>query len=140
MWSRTSSQGGALYAVGAGKCLTADGTGIVIQTCANPLSTAQTWVYHPVAQTYTLDTPTGPQCLESSGTTLRVNDCTGAASQQWSRDPHYSIITNVASGLVLDVAGGGTADGTTVILSTLPKTTDNKPAPRIDQQWVWSQH
>ncbi len=134
-WSRTSSRGGALYAVGAGKCLTADGTGIVIRTCTNPMSATQTWTYHPVAQTYSLDTPTGPKCLEASGTTLRINDCdTGTSTQRWLLDFANHTVTNVANGLVLDVSGGGTADGTSVVLWTLHSPVSS------NQQWVWSQH
>jgi hypothetical protein len=134
-WSRTSSQGGALYAVGAGKCLDVPSWGsVVVYTCANPLSATQTWVYHPVAQTFTVNSPSGPKCLEASGTTVAINDCTGAASQQWSRDFGNSTITNVASGLVLDVSGGGTADGTPVVMGTTSSPVST------NQQWVWSQH
>ena len=78
--------------------------------------------------------------MDAAGTGVVINDCTpGAASQRWSRDFGNSTITNVSTttddnpgGLVLDVAGGGTADGTAVVLSS-PGT----PVPD-SEKWVWS--
>ena len=140
-WSRTSAQGGALYAVGAGKCLDlwslnswANGMPVAIESCASPLTATQTWIYHPIAQTFTITSPSGPKCLDAAGggTAVVINDCTGAASQRWSRNFGNSTITNINSGLVLDVTGGGTADGTPVQLSS-PGT----PVPN-SEKWVWS--
>ncbi len=131
-WSRTSTQGGVVYAVGAGKCLDLNGTEAVIQTCASPLSSSQTWTYHPIAQTVTVGSPSGPKCLDAAGTSVVIDDCTGAASQRWARDYGNSTITNINSGLVLDVMGAGTVDGVPVWLSS-PGT----PAPD-NEKWVWS--
>ncbi len=155
-WSRTSSRGGALHAVGAAKCLDlpesewSDGTQAVIHSCYSPLGAAQTWTYHPIAQTYTVDSPTGLKCLDArdsgttDGTAVVINDCTGAASQRWTRDFGSSTVTNVnsvqygadgtvLSKLVLDLTGGGTTDGTLVQLST-----QATPVPTPSQKWVWS--
>ncbi len=149
-WSRTSSRGGALHAVGAGKCLdyllsTGGGTRVVINGCTSPPSMRQTWTYHPIAQTFTVDTGIGPQCLDAWGggttenTAVVISDCTGAASQRWSRDFGNLTITNVNSGLVLDVTGGATADGTTVQLTPQPVDAEGHLLPPTSsQQWVWS--
>ena len=137
-WSRTSSRGGALIEVGVGKCLDlsdwANNTQAVIHSCYIPLGAAQTWKYHPFAQTYTVDSPSGPKCLDArgggttDGTAVVINDCTGAASQRWTRDFGSSTVTNVNSGLVLDVQ----ADGTFLHLTPL-----GTPV-LISQKWVWS--
>jgi hypothetical protein len=137
-WSRTSSQGGALYALTAGKCLESD-NGTVIRTCASPLSASQVWTYHPIAQTYTVDSPGGPKCLDASDTTVIIGACTGAASQRWSRDFGYSTVTNIDSGLVLDLTGSGTAEGTMATLGVLRLDAQGNPVPTSSQKWVWSQ-
>jgi hypothetical protein len=139
-WSRTSTRGGALQSVAAGKCLDlpawSNDTPAVIRICNSPLSAAQTWTYHPLAQTFTVDSPSGPKCLDATsglnfGMLAVINDCTGAASQQWLLDYETKSITNVNTGWVLDLNGGGTADGTLVGLMSY---VDGDTA----QQWVWS--
>ena len=150
-WSRPSTQGGVVYSVAAGKCLDLpnkwdNDTQAVIKSCSAPLSAGQTWVYHPIAQTFTVASPTGPKCLDAraggttAGTAVVINDCTGVASQRWTRDFTYSMITNVNSGLVLDLTGAGTTtiDGTTVQLSQLEKSSEGIPRPTTSQKWVWS--
>jgi hypothetical protein len=138
-WSRTSSRGGVIYAVGAGKCLTvpaaswSKGTQLVVQTCASPLSAAQTWTYHPIAQTYTVNSPSGPMCLEARGSDSKavIDDCNGLSNQRWVLDSKsLAVVTGYNSSVVLDVAGGGTADGTPVVVWTHQSGTN--------QQWVWS--
>lgn len=158
-WSRTSNQGGALFAVGAGKCLDLpswnNGTPVVIHGCYTPLSAAQTWTYHPIAQTFTVNSPSGPKCLDTAGgattagTAVVVNDCTGVASQRWTLDFARSTVTNVnsiqytldgdlASAMVLRVTGGGTSDGTTVQLTQSVGANGKLLIPASDQQWVWA--
>jgi hypothetical protein len=141
LWSRTSTQGGAVHAVGAGKCLHLpswnNGTQAVIYHCYDtPL---QEWTYHRVAQTFTVNRPSGPKCLDaealvspSKAVIAVINDCTGAATQRWSLDYGKKTITNDASGesrLVLDT-NGATADGTGLQLN--PSVVDD-----TGQQWVW---
>ncbi|UFS71251.1 ricin-type beta-trefoil lectin domain protein [Geomonas sp. RF6] len=145
LWSRTSRQGGALHAVGAKKCLDLSTTGIpVINSCATPLSTAQTWTYHPISQTFTVASPSGTMCLDAPGApenpAVVISECSGAASQHWLRmfsNVGYPTVTNVNSGLLLDLTG--TTVGATVQLSKQP--TDNNGnllAPTSNEVWVWS--
>jgi len=159
-WSRTSSQGGALHAIVAGKCLGLQGwvsnsSKAVIGSCTSPMSAPQTWTYHPITQTYTVNSPSGPMCLDAygggttAGTAVVINDCTpGAASQRWSHDFGSSTITNVnsvryaadgtvLSSMVLDVPGG-TADGSEVQLTELKFDNDGIPIPTPSQKWVWT--
>ena len=142
-WSRTSSHGGAIYTVGTGSCMhmpvLSDGSSPVTQSCNNPLSAEQIWTYHPIAQTYTIDTPTGQQCLEAADTGVVIGGCTGEPNQQWSRDFMFSTITNVGSGLVLDASGGATNFGTAVTLTAQPRdSAGNLLTANPSQQWVWS--
>jgi hypothetical protein len=157
LWSRTSSQGGAVHSLGAaGKCLDlpastwTNGTQAVIRSCATPLSASQTWTYHQIAQTFTVNSPSGAMCLDAAGgatdenTAVVINYCTpDAASQKWSLDPASSTVTNVKSGLLLDVTEGGTTDGTPVRLTPQPTEVDAQGhvhllPPTSSQQWVWS--
>jgi hypothetical protein len=117
----------------------------VIRSCATPLSASQTWTYHQIAQTFTVNSPSGPMCLDAAGDmTVVINHCTpDAASQKWSLDPASSTVTNVKSGLLLDVTAGGTADGTGVWLTSQPREVDAQGnvhllPPTPSQQWVWS--
>ena len=139
-WSRPSMHGGAVHAIAAGKCLTVSGNGsvAVIQTCANPLSEMQTWTYHTIAQTYTVDSESGLKCLGASDSQVLIEDCNGAASQQWTRNFSLSMITNVANKKVLDLAGGATADGTTVSVTQVLLDSQGVPLPTPSQKWVWS--
>jgi hypothetical protein len=157
-WTRPSQQGHALHALAAGKCLELpswnNGTQAVIRNCS-PLNAKQTLTYHPITQTYTLTTPSGPKCLDAagggttSGTAAVVNDCTGVVSQRWSRDVNHGTVTNInsmqhgpdgrlTSVMILGVTGGATADGTPVQLTPQPLDDNgNLLAPASSQQWVW---
>jgi hypothetical protein len=158
-WSRTSSQGGAVFGIGAGKCLDLpswnNNTQAVIHSCYTPLGAAQTWIYHPIAQSFTVNSPTGPKCLDTAGggtaehTAVVINDCTGAASQRWKLDFARSTITNVnsityqpngslASAMVLAVTAAATADGATVELTQSVGANGTLLTPASNQQWVWS--
>lgn len=138
-WSRTSMQGGGVYALGAsGKCLDLSGSDVTIKTCVNPMNTSQVWTYHTIAQTYTVDTSTGPMCLDVAGSAVVVSTCSETRdSQHWSRNFRYSTITNVVTGLVLDLSG--TADGAALKLTEQPRdSSGNLMTANATQQWVWS--
>jgi hypothetical protein len=159
-WTRPSQQGHALHALGAaGKCLELpkwdNGTQAVIRNCS-PLNAKQTLTHHPITQTYTLTTPSGPKCLDAAGggttagTAVVINDCTpGAASQRWTRDVNHGTVTNInsmqygpggrlASVMILGVTPGATADGTPVQLTPQPLDDNgNLLTPASSQQWVW---
>ena len=60
-----------------------------------------------------LDSPTNA----TAGTKAQVWDCSGAANQRWNRNANGTI-SNVASGLCLDVNGKATTAGSPVILWT----------------------
>jgi hypothetical protein len=118
--------GGALHAVGAGKCLddpsgsTTGGTQQQIWGCNGQSN--QAWTYTSSGQ-LTLSLNGGTYCLDASGagtspgTKAIIWTCNGHSNQQWSFNSNGTI-TAVASGLCLDVTGAGTADGTPVELWT----------------------
>jgi hypothetical protein len=158
-WTRPSQQGHALHALAAGKCLElpqwGNGTQAVIRNCSS-LDAKQTLTYHPITQTYTLSTPSGPKCLDAAGggttagTAVVINDCTpGVASQRWSRDVNHGTVANInsmqygpddrlASVMILGVSQGATADGAPVLLTPQPLDDDgNLLTPASSQQWVW---
>jgi hypothetical protein len=60
-----------------------------------------------------LDSPTGA----TAGAKAQIWDCTGAANQRWNRNTNGTI-SNVASGLCLDVKGNATAAGSLIQLWT----------------------
>lgn len=58
------------------------------------------------------------KCLDvpansAAGTRVRIWDCNGGANQQWNMNTNGTV-SNVQSGLCLDVSGSGTANGTAV--------------------------
>lgn len=122
-WTLASQQQGEIHGIGSGRCLdvrsgdTANGTAVQIYDCNG--TAAQNWMYDENAQT--LSVYSGTKCLDASsatsGTALRIWDCSSAANQQWtfSQDQH---ITNVSTGLVLNVESGGMTNGSPVILWT----------------------
>ena len=57
-----------------------------------------------------LDVPAG-----AAGTRVRIWDCNASANQQWNVNSNGTI-SNVQSGLCLDVNGAGTANGTAVVV------------------------
>lgn len=144
LWSRTSTQGGEVHSIAAGRCLDVasltDGTPVAIQNCVSPPSQTQTWVYHPIAQTFTVSSGGTVKCLDAptsgaaTNVAVVVGDCVpNSPSQRWSRNYGRSTIENVASGLLLDLAGGATAAGTAVWLTPQPDA-----GPTATQKWAWS--
>lgn len=59
----------------------------------------------------------GGKCLDAAGTKAVLDDCTGRPAQRWSVNAKRQIV-HVASGKVLDVTDGRTANGTKVRLHT----------------------
>jgi hypothetical protein len=57
-----------------------------------------------------LDAPAG-----SAGTRAQISDCNGGAGQKWNVNSNGTV-SNVQSGLCLDVNGAGTANGTAVVV------------------------
>ena len=60
------------------------------------------------------------KCLEipansGAGTRARIGDCAGGANQQWNVNSNGTI-SNVQTGMCLDVNGAGTANGTAVVV------------------------
>jgi lysophospholipase L1-like esterase len=112
--------GATLVGAGSGRCLdvpgsnSANGTQPVIWDCNG--ATNQKWTAS--GQTLQalgkcLDAPTGA----TAGVKAQLWDCTGGANQRWNRNPNGTI-SNVASGLCLDVKGNATAAGSLVQLWT----------------------
>jgi endo-1,4-beta-xylanase len=118
--------GGAVHAVGAGRCLdvtgasTTPGTLLQIWDCSG--GTNQQWT-HTAANQLTVYGGSNTLCLDavgqgtSPGTKVDVWTCNGQSNQQWQLNANGSI-TGVQSGLCLDVSGAGTANGTAVQLWT----------------------
>ncbi|BCY09183.1 ricin-type beta-trefoil lectin domain protein [Actinoplanes sp. L3-i22] len=116
-----SSPTGEIRGAGANRCLDvtgqsqADGTLVQIWDCnggANQRWTATSGNQLTVYATKCLDAPN-----TSAGTQVRIGSCTGGAGQQWRLNADGTI-TDVRSGLCLDVTGAGTANGTAVVLWT----------------------
>jgi hypothetical protein len=118
--------GGAVHAVGAGKCLavpnasTSPGVQMQINTCDGQAD--QTWTRTSTGQlTVTLSGTT--LCLDaygnqtSPGTKVETWTCNGGSNQQWTVNSNGTI-TGVQSGLCLDVTGASTANGAPVELWT----------------------
>ncbi|MCM4078027.1 ricin-type beta-trefoil lectin domain protein [Paractinoplanes hotanensis] len=112
--------GGALAGAGSGRCLdvpgsnTANGTQPVIWDCngaANQRWTVSGQALQSLGKC--LDSPTnaGP------GVKAQLWDCSGAANQRWNLNANGTI-SNVASGLCLDVKGNATTAGSLVQLWT----------------------
>jgi alpha-galactosidase len=109
-----------LVSAASGRCLdvpqsnTANGTQPVIWDCNG--QTNQRWTIS--GQTLRalgkcLDAPTNA----TAGTKAQIWDCNGGTNQQWNLNANGTI-SNVQSGLCVDVNGAATANGTTVILWT----------------------
>jgi poly(hydroxyalkanoate) depolymerase family esterase len=129
----TQPTGGALHAVGAGKCLdssTTAGTQVQIQDCNGGAS--QAWT-HTAANQLTVTNGGSTLCLDAygngttAGTKAVVWPCNGQANQQWQVNANGSV-TGVQSGLCLDVAGRATTSGSPVQLWTCNGQTN--------QQWT----
>ncbi|MFI0724435.1 glycoside hydrolase family 27 protein [Streptomyces sp. NPDC021224] len=111
--------GGALHAVGAGKCLDVPnssvtaGTQVDIWDCNGQVN--QGWTRTSSGQLAVY--PGGSQmCLDaydnqtSPGTKVEIWSCNGGANQQWSVNANGTV-TGTQSGLCLDVTGASTANG-----------------------------
>ena len=118
---RVTPAGGCAAAVPTGeivgngaKCVdvtgsnTTDGTATILYTCTGNAN--QAWTRPGDSTVRTLG-----KCLTASGTTAGstavISTCTASTAQQWTAQPDGTV-TNKASGLCLDVYGGGSADGT----------------------------
>jgi lysophospholipase L1-like esterase len=115
---------GALVGAASGRCLdvpgsnTANGTQPVIWDCSGAAN--QRWAASGQALQSLgkcLDSPTGA----TAGTKVQLWDCSGAANQRWNRNANGTI-SNVASGLCLDVKANATAAGSPVHLWTCTAT------------------
>ena len=111
---------GALVGAGSGRCLdvpgsnSANGTQPVIWDCngaANQRWTASGQTLQSLGKC--LDSPTNA----TAGSKVQIWDCSGAANQRWNRNTNGTI-SNVASGLCLDVRANATAAGSLVQLWT----------------------
>ncbi|MET7392899.1 RICIN domain-containing protein [Dactylosporangium sp. NPDC005572] len=112
--------GSALVSAASGRCLdvpggsTANGVQPMIWDCsgaANQRWTADGQTLRSLGKC--LDSPTGA----TAGAKVQLWDCHGGANQRWNRNANGTI-SNVQSGLCLDVSGNATANGTAVILWT----------------------
>jgi len=130
--------GGALHAVGAGKCLdvpnasTTSGTQLQIYSCNGQSN--QTFAHTSGGELSVTDGGV-TDCLDANGkgttngTKVIIWPCNGQSNQQWTLNSNGTI-TGAQSGLCLDVTGAATANGTLVQLWTCNGQTN--------QQWTLS--
>ncbi|GGU78154.1 endo-1,4-beta-xylanase [Lentzea flava] len=111
---------GTLRAVAAGRCLdvpnssTSPGTQLQIWDCHSEAN--QQWTRSASGE-ISVYTGGSRRCLDGpggSGAATVIANCTGGNTQKWNINSN-STITNVQSGLCLDVNGAATANGTRVI-------------------------
>jgi dienelactone hydrolase len=114
--------GGAVHAVGAGKCLdvpnstTTGGTQLRIWDCNGQANQVFTHTASNQLSVYN-----GADCVDangqgtSSGTKVIIWSCNGQPNQQWILNSNGTI-TGVRTGLCLDVTGASTANGALVEL------------------------
>ncbi|MFD7450555.1 ricin-type beta-trefoil lectin domain protein [Kitasatospora sp. NPDC059827] len=129
--------GGALHAVGAGKCLDVAGAS------TSPGAQAQIWGCTGAANQLFTRTSAGELavysgtarlCLDAydkgtaNGTKVVVWTCNGQSNQQWAFNADGSV-TGVQSGLCLDVAGAATGDGTAVQLWACNRQSNQQWSP-----------
>ena len=112
--------GGALVSTASGRCLdvpngnTANGTQPIIWDCSGAAN--QRWTVSGQslqAVGKCLDSPTNA----AAGAKAQLWDCHGGANQQWNFNANGTV-SNVQSGLCLDVSGNATTNGSAVILWT----------------------
>ena len=112
--------GGSLVGAGSRRCLdvpggnSTNGTQPVIWDCngaANQRWTASGQTRQALGKC--LDSPTNA----TAGTKVQIWDCSGAANQRWNRNANGTV-SNVASGLCLDVRANATTAGSPVQLWT----------------------
>jgi hypothetical protein len=118
--------GGALWAVGAGRCLdvpgqtTATGTRLQIWDCHG--GTNQQWT-RTAADELTVYSGTSTRCLDAegagttAGTAVIIWTCHGGANQKWRFNTDGSV-TSAQSGLCIEVSGASTANGAAARLWT----------------------
>jgi hypothetical protein len=122
----TTTSGGALHAVGAGKCLdvpnasTTGGTQVQIYDCNGQSNQSFT---HTSNGELTVTDAGVTDCLDANGqgttagTKVIIWPCNGQSNQQWNLNSNGTI-TGAQSGLCLDVTGASTANGALVQLWT----------------------
>lgn len=148
----TTIPGEAIIGGGSHKCVTANGgsktvgTGISLRTCdATP---EQKWVFHPLrtggyalgvyeavpdvggTDAPVIDTASPELCAQASGSTVALARCDGSKRQAWAAEP-TGRLRNQDTQTCLDVSGGATADGSTLVsgaCTTAPSTVWNIPA------------
>ncbi|MEV4433616.1 ricin-type beta-trefoil lectin domain protein [Streptomyces sp. NPDC049555] len=109
-----------------GKCLDVkgakpdNGTQIQLYTCNNTV--AQSWILAQDGSIRALG-----KCLSTDGTNTTLSDCKGTATQRWTVNTKGQI-AHTASGKVLDVTGGSTANGTKIQLTT----------PNTNKRQLWT--
>lgn len=111
----------SLVGADSGKCLDVpaasqdSGTELIIYTCNGAAN--QRWTETAAGELRVYD---DPKCLEagsSAGSRAVITSCTGSDTQKWELDANGTV-TNIRSGLCLDVNGRGTANNTAVIVWT----------------------
>jgi alpha-galactosidase len=112
----------------AGKCVddsnsgTTDGNPVILYTCTGNAN--QRWALSGDGTVRTLG-----KCLHAAGTTagsaVDLSTCNGSSAQQWTYQQSGNL-TNAASGLCLDVNGGGSADATKLIVWSCGHNQDNQ--------------
>jgi hypothetical protein len=119
---------GALVNIRSGKCMDvislAPGTKPTIYSCFSGNPPGQIWTYDTNTKAVRIGDPDLNLCLRATGTSygsaVEINTCTGAKNEQWELVPSVDglsgLIKSVESGLALDVAGGGTANRTAIVL------------------------
>jgi poly(hydroxyalkanoate) depolymerase family esterase len=121
-----SGGGGALRAVGAGKCLdvpgqaTTNGTRLQIWDCHG--GTNQRWSATAAGE-LTVYSGASTRCLDAegagttAGTAVIIWACHGGINQKWRLNADGSV-TSTLSGLCMEVTGASTANGAAVRLGT----------------------
>jgi hypothetical protein len=126
-----SGRTGALRGVGSRRCLRAakstKGSPVTIYACDG--SAGEQWTLTAGGRL----TVYGNRCLyvpagATQGARVRISACVGATAQRWTRNADGTVV-NRATGLVLDVVGGRTADGTPVAIWSRHGGTN--------QRWAW---
>lgn len=113
----TGNAGGVLKGHGSGICVDApsqaSGTAVALRDCTGGAN--QNWTATPSKQLAAF----GNKCLDAGagtdGTAVRISDCTSSGTQQWRLGADGAVV-NPASGKCLDASGGGTANGTPLIV------------------------
>ncbi|WP_416969446.1 endo-1,4-beta-xylanase [Streptomyces sp. 4F14] len=115
--------GGTIKGTSSGRCLdvpgasTTDGTQLQLWDCHTNAN--QQWTATAAGEL----TVYGNKCLDAAGTgtgtKVQIYGCWGGDNQKWRLNSDGTI-TGVQSGLCLDTAAGGTANGTLIQLNSCP--------------------